>query len=655
MAISKTALFQYFGRKKYAAILESSLQSEENGRKTIVAFDPFLVFSVKDKTNTICSNGSTKIVVGNPFEILRDLVRQNKHRQRICPEFAGCIGFFGYEMLQYIEEIPMQKFDDDSYEDMIVCFYDNGIVLEGENLSFSNEYAKSEYEKSSSAKFFQRHRPDFPTELISNFTKQEYISAVERAKHYIYEGDIFQVNLSQRFQTKFHEAPIEVFIRLCNTSPAPFAAYLNFDEVEIISNSPERFLKIEGDTIETKPIKGTIARGSNEMEDRENRNQLIASKKDHAELTMIVDLARNDIGRICRFGSVEVAKHHEIEPYANVFHTVSTVCGTLKKDCDFVDAMYAMFPGGSITGAPKVRAMQLIDELEPCKRGVYTGAIGYLGFDGYADFNIAIRTIAFKNGIASFSVGGGIVWDSDPEAEYQETLAKGKMIAELLAFGLIETFLVNEDGIALHLDAHLLRLKNSMGYFGLTGKEKIKSKLKEFLEKTHIRNKIVRMKVTHHDITFSVRDNPYTKERKTRGYRMTVSPHVIDEQDILLRHKTTRNLAKQNELLRANQLGFDDVLFLNSKGNLVETAKCNIFIQKNGVLYTPHIDSGILPGVMRAFEIQNSRQINKVVIETEIPFQELLSADEVFVTNSPMGKVLAMEIDGLILHQNNLN
>jgi len=268
--------------------------------------------------------------------------------------------------------------------------------------------------------------------LKSNFSREEYLKAVAVAREYICAGDIFQVNLSQRFAADLSIPPYELYQRLRRINPAPFASYLNFADVVVVGASPERFLKVSGDRVETRPIKGTRPRGKTETEDRALASELLSSVKDRAENVMIVDLERNDIGRVCRYGTVEVTELAILETFPTVFHLTSTVVGRLRPGKGRVDLLKATFPGGSITGAPKVRAMEIIDELEPTRRSVYTGSIGYLSFAGGMDLNIVIRTIIVKNGKAYFQVGGGIVYDSEPEAEYQETLDKGKALVQAL-------------------------------------------------------------------------------------------------------------------------------------------------------------------------------------------------------------------------------
>jgi para-aminobenzoate synthetase component 1 len=271
--------------------------------------------------------------------------------------------------------------------------------------------------------------------LAANFSHDGYLRAVANAREYICAGDIFQVNLSQRFDVDINISPYELYKCLRKINPAPFASYLNFEGVSIVGASPERFLKLRGDLVETRPIKGTKPRGRTPEEDQALAQSLLRSVKDRAENIMIVDLERNDIGRVCRYGTVRVAELAILETYPTVFHLTSTVVGQLGEGKHRLDLLKATFPGGSITGAPKVRAMEIIDELEPTRRSVYTGALGYLGFNGDMDLNIVIRTIIIKDGRAYFQVGGAIVYDSVPEAEYIETLDKGKALMQALGLG----------------------------------------------------------------------------------------------------------------------------------------------------------------------------------------------------------------------------
>lgn len=269
---------------------------------------------------------------------------------------------------------------------------------------------------------------------ISNFERAEFEAAVSRIREYIAAGDVYQVNLSQRFHAPFVGSPLALYRRLRARNPAPFGAYLEFSGVSIASISPERFLRLDAATreAEARPIKGTRPRGHTPENDNALARELLASEKDRAENVMIVDLLRNDLGRVCRAGSIAVPKLFALESHPTVHHLVSTVTGVLRDDADAFDLLLAAFPGGSVTGAPKIRAMQIIAELERAPRGIYCGAIGYVSTTGAMDVNIPIRTIVLRDGNATFHAGAGIVWDSEPAAEYQETLAKARTMIESL-------------------------------------------------------------------------------------------------------------------------------------------------------------------------------------------------------------------------------
>jgi aminodeoxychorismate synthase component I len=277
-----------------------------------------------------------------------------------------------------------------------------------------------------------RPAPAVPAALRSNLTRAEYDRMLHRCREHILAGDIYQANLSHRFSAPFAGDGLDLYRQLRTINPSPFSAYLRFPDQEIVSCSPERLVKLEHGRVETRPIAGTRPRGADRDSDRRLQRDLLVNEKERAEHLMIVDMARNDIGRVCEAGSVEVERFMQVEAYSHVRHLVSNVRGSLRSDCDAFDVLAATFPGASITGVPKVRCMEIIDALEPVRRGVYTGSAGYIGLDGVMDFNILIRTFLLQDGCASFHVGGGIVADSQPEREYAETLAKGRALAEAL-------------------------------------------------------------------------------------------------------------------------------------------------------------------------------------------------------------------------------
>ena len=369
------------------------------------------------------------------------------------PFVGGGVGYLSYDLCHFIERLPTTAVDDLQLPECYLGFYDVVLAfdhLEGKTYIVSTGFPElTETERMARARYrLDEMKSQFsgtrvPTSssvpagpaaagLTGGFTHDRYVAAVEKARQYIIAGDIFEVNISQRFETELTINPYDLYRRLRQINPAPFASYLGFDDVTIVSASPERFLRLRGDRVETRPIKGTRPRGRGLGEDQALARELLNSPKDRAENIMIVDLERNDLGRVCRYGTVRVTELTILEVFPTVFHLTSTVEGRLRKGKNSTDLLKATFPGGSITGAPKVRAMEIIDELEPTRRSVYTGNIGYLGFDGSLDLNIVIRTFIVKDGRAYFQVGGAVVYDSDPEEEYQETLDKARALISAL-------------------------------------------------------------------------------------------------------------------------------------------------------------------------------------------------------------------------------
>ncbi|UKV16489.1 aminodeoxychorismate synthase component I [Thalassospiraceae bacterium SW-3-3] len=399
-------------------------------------------------------------VPGDPFAVLADLMaRYSVEADPKLPPFqGGAVGYFGYELAQQLESLPLAPKDWLNMPDMAVGIYD--LVIAFDQLDRRMWLISTGIPETSSParekraadrmglirKYLRLARPmnempDAPSvpDIIrwqSNFDRAGYEDAVQTVVDYIHAGDIFQANLSQRFRAEYaHDAipkRFDLYRRLSLASPAPFGAFLNFGEVAVLSNSPERFLKVTNGHVETRPIKGTRPRGSMPVEDAELAQELMLSAKDRAENIMIVDLLRNDLSKVCKPHTVETPQICMLESYANVHHLVSTVTGALQDGKTAVDLLAACFPGGSITGAPKIRAMEIITELEGSTRGAYCGAIGFIGFDGSMDTNIAIRSICVNKGRMAFNVGGGIVADSIPAAEYNETLVKAAKLFEAL-------------------------------------------------------------------------------------------------------------------------------------------------------------------------------------------------------------------------------
>jgi len=409
----------------YTVFLHSSMYHPEWGRYTLLGWDPFLVF--KSKGRKVSLNGRN--FSADPFEVLKELWEKFYTPENSLPFTGGIIGYFSYDLGFLLEKIKEKAYDDLEIPDMLLGFYKNFIVWDHKEKFAYGTRLKVGKERKSETKVII---PSLPLKLSSNFTYYHYIQAIKKAKDYIRRGDIYQVNLSQRFSCPFPFHPFSYYSQLTRLNPSFHSAYLNFPEVKVISSSPERFLYMDRNYIQTRPIKGTRSRGDTLKEDERLRKELEESEKDKAELVMIVDLERNDLGKICEAGSVKVKALREIEIHPTVFHTVATIEGRVKDNLTPIDCLKACFPGGSITGAPKVRAMEIIEELEPTRRNIYTGSIGYMSFNGRMDLSIVIRTVTVRNGVAYFQVGGGIVSDSDPEREYQETLDKGKALITTL-------------------------------------------------------------------------------------------------------------------------------------------------------------------------------------------------------------------------------
>lgn len=446
-------IFDELAHRPYSCFLDSSLSMPGFGDHSFIGFDPYMVLTTKGDNAVFRQRGGQETLRRvDPFDALGTALQSRRLHvealpQGLPPFICGGIGYLAYELGRFVEKLPGTAVDDLGLPELAFCFFDRVITCdhttgektlivavpagEGPEPRIAESLALIEPGASGGATGGpQQAKPGTPLEFDSGFTREEYVEAVRKVKEYILAGDIYQANLSQRFSAPLVEPSWQLYRRLRRLNSAPFSAYLNFGHFAVASSSPERFLKVTGSRVKTRPIKGTRPRSADPAEDVRLADELLSSKKDRAELSMIVDLERNDLGRVCEYGSVEVEEHAVLESYATVHHLVSTVVGNLHEGRDMIDLLSATFPGGSITGAPKIRAMEIIDELEPTERSVYTGGIGYLGLDGNHDMNVAIRTMIISGGRVYFQVGGGIVADSEPEAEYRETLDKGKAMFE---------------------------------------------------------------------------------------------------------------------------------------------------------------------------------------------------------------------------------
>ena len=442
LKLDPLAIFDMLSIKKNCFFLDSSLRTKALGRYSFLGVEPFFTLTAYDR---------------NPFGRLKELLGEYRFSSAPAelPLFGAAVGYLAYDLGFILEhKINVRNKPDPGIANCYFGFYNTVVGIDHwkrklhicavgfpEKKSYlaaalCRENLKRLESLLSGLNARPRPKRDspqkIPPKLESDLEKKDYINAVSKAKGYIKAGDIYQVNLSQRFQAKTPLGSAELYRRLRKISPSFFSAYFDAGNWQIISSSPERFLKLEGDLVTTRPMKGTRPRGINSREDRRLKAQLLKSAKDKAELVMIVDLERNDLGKVCGYDTVRVDTLRQLERYSTVFQTTATVSGKLHKNKDRIDLLRACFPGGSITGCPKIRAMEIIEELEPNRRSIYTGCLGYLSFAGGMDFNILIRSILKKQERIFFGVGAGIVADSNPESEYLETMVKAKAILQAL-------------------------------------------------------------------------------------------------------------------------------------------------------------------------------------------------------------------------------
>ncbi len=639
--------------------------------------------------------------------------------KRELPICAGLLGYFSYDLKDRIETLPRTCVDIHLPE---ICLYAPSILLVQDRLSqktflsipvLSNCKGNPKaYVSARRDAFFKQLGRVWETSPFSiddrgfksSFTKKEYIRAVEKIIQYLTAGDIYQANLSQRFETGFSGDAYSWFMELFHRNPASFFSYVHAGDHKIVSTSPERFIKLAGTRVETRPIKGTIARGKTPAQDRENGQHLTQSIKDDAELTMIVDLMRNDLSRVTRQGSVVVSEHKRLEPYDNVFHLVSVVEGELEKGKSAVDLLRATFPGGSITGCPKIRSMEIIDELEPVKRHVYTGAIGYVSFHNTMDLSIAIRTATIVGKTLFFSVGGGIVYDSDPEQEFQETLDKGKTLMETLSAGspdstglagsttsagqgfhhskawvdgkmvdqdramvsatsqgfqygagLFETIRV-EKGIPLRLGAHLQRMNGAWTsiFKGLPPDITWEQVIDLLIQENGFADQICAVKLmvsldeqANGKQTFlAAFARPYVHRLvlsgKT-GLDLVIFP--FPRATPLADHKTQNYLYYERAGDYARGHGGDEALILNPDLTISETNTCNIFMVIGENLIVP-VSDHVLPGITLMAVMDEFARQGGGVIRKKISAKEIISYSNILVTNALMGAVRVVHIDG---------
>ncbi len=433
-------LFAPLAEKPWAVFLDSGAPKSQHGRFDILAADPVCTLVTKGNLTEISQNGSVSQLTEDPFFLLKQRLGKKQPGIKGLPFNGGAIGYFSYDLARRLERLPEIANFSEKIPEMAVGIYRWAVIVDHklkQSWLVGQEHPEIDWSElqeqfSSIQKTTETEKFKVLADVASNMTREAYAKAFSRVKYYLREGDCYQVNLSQRFSVECSGSPWQAYLKLRELNAAPFGSYLNIPGVQVLSSSPERFLQVTGDFVETRPIKGTRPRKKDPIENQRQIEQLQQSEKDRAENVMIVDLLRNDLSKTCKVGSVKVPKLFAVESYATVHHLVSTVIGVLEKGRHALDILRSCFPGGSITGAPKIRAMEIIEELEPDRRGVYCGSIGYIGFDGNMDTNIAIRTMTYHQNKIYFSAGGGIVQDSVLEEEYQESFDKAAALIEVI-------------------------------------------------------------------------------------------------------------------------------------------------------------------------------------------------------------------------------
>ncbi len=452
-ALSPEEIFSFFSCLEGACFLNSSLETEEAGYSFIGLF-PFFSIESRGAAMKLTFGSQGMQAMGNPLKVLASAQEAYKVKNDTpFPLIAGGMGFFSYETKNLIEHLPRPLIDDVGTPDIYFSFYRCILIFDrnspgyfyaglmdmpgirgetpDEIISFIKKAIKGPLpEECSVLRSAKSGDSGIKTLPGSNFSKSSYVKAVQKVLEHIKEGDIYQACLSQRFTADWDSSGYGLYLGLNKRNPSPFSAYLKAGDISVVSASPELFMRRRGDVIETRPMKGTRPRGKTREDDAARKEELSKSAKDAAELLMIVDLERNDIGKIAVPGTVKVETARLIETHPTVFQAISVVKGTIRENAGNMDIIEAAFPGGSITGCPKIRAIEIINDIERYARGVYTGAIGYMSFHDTMDLNVAIRTMTLKGGRLYFGSGGGIVSDSDPEEEYEETLVKARALME---------------------------------------------------------------------------------------------------------------------------------------------------------------------------------------------------------------------------------
>lgn len=682
--------------------------SHDSARWNILGIRPWLVLKERDGTVEVEAGGRTSTVAMDPFAAL-DAVSSRyalPGPDADHPLSAGLLGYLAYDLKDVLEDLPRTSRDDlglprlwmGAPSILVVQDRRDGATTVHVPVRDGEDAARSiltEFVASLSGPPPERATEFAAGTLVSGLSREEYMRSVEAIREYIASGHVYQVNMSQRFETGFQGDAFALFAKLFEVNPAPFFAFVQAGDHQIVSTSPERFVELRGRKVETRPIKGTRPRGRTPEEDANLRRDLERSPKDDSELSMIVDLLRNDIGRACAAGSVHVLEHKRVEAYENVHHLVSVVEGELDDGKSAVDLLRATFPGGSITGCPKIRSMEVIDELEPVRRHVYTGSIGYLGFGGTMDLSIAIRTATISGGRLVYSVGGGVVYDSDPADEYEETLHKGRTISNALTapggasptasdarIGWMDgrflpmsamTVSVEEEGFAygcgffetvrvqsgrpLRLASHLERFGDAWKTFVGEGFPDVgwKDVVALLVEKNGLGDRTAAVKILAsagrpgtgvRGMRLMATIRPYVHRLEgtgRQGLRLAVYPH--GRQSPLADHKTTNYLLQRTAALWAKERGADEAILLNADGSVSETNTANLLCRIAGRWVRP-ASAHVLPGTMEKALLEVLDSWDEPVETRPVTIEDLKTSESVLVTNALMGVVPALSIDG---------
>ena len=675
-------------------------------RYHMLAARPFLILSGKGKKIQLRTEDKVEHIKADPFDALARVLNHFKTPGVSFPEpvSAGLFGYLAYDLKNHIETLPRTTMDDLDLPGLYMTAPSLIVIQdkqEGKTRVFIPEKSVAgKAHVDDTLKFFNRvRRAPMPADdcytagcdLNSSFDKNTYMAQIDKIREYIEAGDVYQVNMSQRFDTAFRGNPACLFKTLYQKNPAPFFALLNAGDHWIVSSSPERFINRSGPFVQTRPIKGTCARKKDAGKDRRHREQLVQSPKDDAELSMIVDLMRNDLSKVSTAGSVCVTEHKRVEAYANVYHLVSIISSTLDPASNSVDLIKAVFPPGSITGCPKIRAMQIIDELEPHCRHIYTGAVGYISFHDTLDLSVAIRTATVRNGRIFFSAGGGVVFDSDPAKEHQETLDKAQSLIQALAgspapepwepmawmngrlipardavlplsdlgvqygHGFFETLKVDQGKIRF-LDRHVRRLKKAWTNFfpqpfPQLCWDKIIKMVVDACRLFHT-TAAVKIMVTRggraeapwdHKVIVTARPYTHRLEAKSKkGLDLVCFEHP--RLTPMAAYKSMNYQYYYLAGIQAKVQGADESLILNPGGSISEGNTSNILFMKDNTLVVPFSDYR-LPGVMEEQVIKIATARGYDVVERRVFLNQLNEFNQVIACNSLMEAVPVKSID----------